>query len=69
MPNTQKNFSKKNYDYDDFHDSEIEVELATPWQRVAAYLINFAFFFSLLLCGCKAIYISQGFPACIYAYR
>ncbi|WP_255516733.1 MULTISPECIES: hypothetical protein [unclassified Snodgrassella] len=44
MPNTQKNFSKKNYDYDDFHDSEIEVELATPWQRVAAYLINFAFF-------------------------
>lgn len=44
MPNSQKNFSKNNYDYDDFHDSEIEVELATPWQRSAAYIINLAFF-------------------------
>ena len=40
MPNSQKNFSKNNYDYNDFHDSEIEVELASPWQRIAAYIIN-----------------------------
>ena len=44
IPKSQRNFSKNIYDYDDFHDSEIEVELATSWQRVAAYLINFAFF-------------------------
>ena len=60
MPNTQKNFSKNNYDYDDFHDSEIEVELATPWQRVAAYLINFAFFLVCCYVGARLYIFHQG---------
>lgn len=53
MPNSQKNFSKNNYDYDDFHDSEIEVELATPWQRSAAYIINLAFFLVCCYVGAR----------------
>ena len=40
IPKSQRNFSKNIYDYDDFHDSEIEVELASPWERSAAYIIN-----------------------------
>ena len=56
MPNTQKNFSKNNYDYDDFHDSEIEVELASPWERSAAYIIN-AVLYSLCIFLAALLYV------------
>lgn len=60
MPNSQKNFSKNNYDYDDFHDSEIEVELATPWQRSAAYIINLAFFLVCCYVGGRLYIFHEG---------
>ncbi|PIT12563.1 RDD family protein [Snodgrassella alvi] len=40
MSNTQENFSINNHEYDHTADMEIEVELASPWNRISAYIIN-----------------------------
>ncbi|WP_239324681.1 RDD family protein [Snodgrassella gandavensis] len=40
MSNTQENFSTNNHEYGHTTDREIEVELASPWNRISAYIIN-----------------------------
>ena len=58
MPYIQKDFSKNIYDYDDFHDSEIEVKLASPWERIAAHMIN-CILFLFFCCISSLLYIVQ----------
>ena len=67
MPNSQKNFSKNNYDYNDFHDSEIEVELASPWQRIAAYIINVVLYSLCIFLAVLLYVFHEGFqPESMY---
>ena len=63
MPKFQKKFSKNIYDYYDFHDSEseIEVELASPWQRIAAYIINVALYSICIFLAALLYVFHKGF--------
>ena len=63
MPKSQRNFSKNIYDYYDFHDSEseIEVELASPWQRIAAYIINVALYSICIFLAALLYVFHKGF--------
>lgn len=58
MPYIQKDFSKNIYDYDDFYDSEIEVKFASPWERIAAHIIN-CILFLFFCCISSLLYIVQ----------
>ncbi|PIT56933.1 RDD family protein [Snodgrassella alvi] len=40
MSNIEENFSTNNHQYDHITDREMEVELASPWNRISAYIIN-----------------------------
>ncbi|PIT14622.1 RDD family protein [Snodgrassella alvi] len=40
MSNIEEKFSTNNHQYDHITDREMEVELASPWNRISAYIIN-----------------------------
>jgi uncharacterized RDD family membrane protein YckC len=40
MSSIEEKFSTNNHQYDHITDREMEVELASPWNRISAYIIN-----------------------------
>ncbi|MCO6513912.1 MAG: RDD family protein [Snodgrassella sp.] len=59
MSNTQENFSTNNHQYDHTIDREVEVEveLASPWNRISAYIINNLLLTLVALIGCIPAFI------------
>ncbi|WP_100102205.1 RDD family protein [Snodgrassella communis] len=57
MSNTQENFSTNNHQYDHTTDREVEVELASPWNRISAYIINNLLLTLVAFIGCIPAFI------------
>ncbi|KDN13550.1 putative integral membrane protein [Snodgrassella communis] len=57
MSNTQENFSTNNHQYDHTTDRKVEVELASPWNRISAYIINNLLLTLVAFIGCIPAFI------------